>query len=166
MNIRNSVRRCLSSVLIGLAAIPIVAFATNDNGTLTVGKQATFLPPPINVWACISGYEPSGPPLGSYSPTGLTGGEIVASLTDLDTGTSSACNNIAKNSFLNVSGFSVDPGQAWITSVTCNGIAKTGISASSYSYSSGTAIWTWNDSDFGLISKSSGANVSCTISHN
>jgi hypothetical protein len=165
MDIRKSSRGCLSSVLIGLAAIPIIAFATNDNGTLTVGKQSSHLPPPVNIWACTSGYEPTVP-LGSYSPTGLTGGETVSLLTDLDTGTTSACSNLAKSSFLHVSGFSIDPGQAWITSVTCNGIEKTGISASSYSYSSGTAIWTWNGSDFGLISKSSGTNVSCTISHN
>jgi predicted RNA-binding protein with TRAM domain len=42
-----------------------------------------------------------------------------------------------------VSGFSADPGQAWLTSVTGNNKTFTGASAT-YSYSAGTATWTWH----------------------
>jgi hypothetical protein len=162
MSIRNCLSRYFSSTFIGLIIVPAISLASVDNGTLTVGKSATDLPPPFSIWACFSGYNST---LGSYSPNSLTGGKTVVALEDLDTGGTSACSNVAKNSIVTVSGFSIDPGQAWITSVTCNGIVKTGVSASSFSYSSGTASWTWNGSDFGLISKSSGANVSCSISH-
>jgi len=152
--------------LVLVCFLPAIALSANDIGTLTIGKAG---PTPIDAsaWLCLSGYTGSGG-IGSYSPTGLTGGKTVVSLYDVNVVAGPFCNTTpfiySHNSTLRVSGFSIDPGQAWITSVTCNGIAKTGVSASTFTYSGGNATWGWS-SDFNLISKSSGTNVGCTISH-
>jgi hypothetical protein len=66
-------------------------------------------------------------------------------------------------SFLQISGFSVDPGQDWLSSITCNGVKNDGSGATLFSYSSGKAIWEWSQV-FGLMANN-GSNVSCTISH-
>jgi hypothetical protein len=163
MNIRMRLDRWFSVKMISLFVIPAIALAASDNGTLTVGK--TVVPIDGTLWLCYSGYRGGA---GSYSPTGLTGGKTVVNLFDYNVIGTSVCTTMSAiythNSTFRVSGFSIDPGQAWLTSATCNGIAKTGVSASSFSYSSGTATWTWS-SDFNFISISSGTNVSCTISH-
>jgi hypothetical protein len=161
MNVTTWVIRWFSPKLIGMALIPALALAASDNGTLTVGKVATLLIPP-SVWACKSGFE-SASTLGSYSPTGLTGGKAVSILEDVDAGSTSSCTNPV-SALLSVTGFSSSPGQSWTTSVTCGGVSKTGASAS-YSYSGGTASWTWS-STFGFKAKPVGSNVSCMIVHN
>lgn len=83
---------------------------------------------------------------------------------DFDTGNTAACAD-GHQTQVKVSGFSIDPGQAWLTSVTCNGITKTGVSASSFSYSGGIAVWTWATGNFGFKSKAVGSNVACTVTH-
>lgn len=151
------------AAFIGGCAVASIALASSDTATLTVG-HFTLVAGIIDT--CESGYG-SGGPVGSYSPTGLTGGEIVQTILDADIVSADSCTDvevITHTSSLIVSGFSIDPGQTWVTSITCNGVEKTGASASSFSYSSGTATWHW-PSDFSLISKPSGTNVSCTISH-
>ena len=64
---------------------------------------------------------------------------------------------------LEISGFSVDPGQDWLTSIDCNGVTNNGSSATFFSYSGGKAVWQWRTL-FGLEAKN-GSNVSCTITH-
>jgi hypothetical protein len=63
---------------------------------------------------------------------------------------------------LEVSGFSSNPGQSWLSSVTCNGVTNSG-STAGFSYSSGVATWEWVRL-FGLFSEI-GLSVSCTIVH-
>lgn len=144
-------------VIVTLCALvkSALALAESDSGALLVGKRSTTLPPSTMI--CQYGYiTNSGPTIGSYSPTGLTGGDIVEDLFDEE-----VC-GVQGTSILEVGGFSSDPGKSWLTSVTCNSIGKSSSSAS-YGYSSGTAVWTWT-STFSLSSKS-GSNVSCTIVH-
>jgi hypothetical protein len=130
-----------------------VALASTDNATLHVGSES----PGGNCGGIIPedfGYDSL---FGSYSPTGLTGGETVAGVIDIQ-----ACG--VTSGILSVSGFSSDLGKLWLTSITCNGVTKTASAATNYSYSSGTASWTWSASAFGFSSKV-GTNVSCSITH-
>jgi hypothetical protein len=135
-----------------LFAISQVAMASSsDSGTLTVGHASS---------ACLHGgtanhygYD-SG--IGSYDPTGLTGGDTVAALQD-DFG----CAN-TEDSFLLVSGFASNPGSQWLISVTCNGVEMTEGSATLFQYSSGQAEWVWAG-QFGFKNIS---QTTCTIVHN
>src|SRR6185312_3937146 len=74
---------------------------------------------------------------GSYSPTALTGGELVSALDDV---VDPMCS--LHSSGITVSGFSSNPGAGWLSSVRCGGVTNTGSSAS-FNYSSGTADWSW-----------------------
>jgi hypothetical protein len=131
---------------------PVIAFAASDNGTLTVGAGGAE---PL----CDYGFFGS---IGSYSPTGLTGGKTVAGLWDWHSGPT--CSN--PSGHFEASGFSSDPGQSWLTSVTCNGVTKTGAATNHYSYGSGRAEWDWTlNGPFGFSSKI-GTQLSCTIVHN
>jgi len=131
------------------------AYAATDNATLTVGTRAVVGGCGPLLASQVSGYEVGT--AGSYSPTGLTGGRTVIRLFDL------LCNNtiIAR---LDVSGFSSNPGQTWLTSVTCNGVTKLA-SASTYIYSGGTGEWLWNGG-FGFLFLPNGTTVNCSITHN
>jgi hypothetical protein len=135
-------------VIGALNVMPITALATTDDGVLTVGAAPEE---PL----CYYGYLGN---FGSYSPTGLTGGETVAWLADIYFG--SSCSSGVVTDF-KVTGFSSNPGQSWLTSVTCGGVTKTS-STSGYSYSSGAAIWSWSSSPFGFISKV-GEQLSCEV---
>jgi hypothetical protein len=135
------------------------ATASSNEGTLTVGISSEScsgirLPIEYGFVGATSGYAGYG----SYSPTGLTGGEAVFAVYD----SNSYCENDA-GSYFDVSGFSSDPGSDWLTSITCNGVEQTP-SAGSYFYSAGYAYWMWSTT-FGFSSKV-GDNVSCTIVHN
>jgi hypothetical protein len=148
---------CCSFCVLALSScISQLALAASDTGTLTVGVLTLRC-------GSTSGYIVSGfvaDDVGSYSPTGLTGGATVVEVFDqfaipqLCTGSIST---------FGASGFSSNPGKAWLSSVTCNGVAKPGSSASVYSYNNGEAFWTWNTL-FGLTGKG-GDNISCTIVH-
>jgi hypothetical protein len=125
---------------------------TLDNGTLMVGHMHNHcLAGPSFLYGFASG-------VGSYSPTGLTGGATVDEIADITAG---AC--VAANSILDITGFSSNPGGSWLISITCNGVKNLGSSAT-FAYSSGDANWDWT-SPFGLSGKV-GSNVSCTIDHN
>jgi hypothetical protein len=157
------IKRISLLAVISFATTPLLVFAATDNATLTVGR--TSLTPGSCGAAALtfSGYPFTG---GSYSPTGLTGGNTVAGVLDV------TCGNIFSPPFegflvseLQVSGFSVDPGQLWLTSITCNGTTKSAASASGFSYSSGHATWSWSTA-FGFFGQLVGTNDSCSITHN
>lgn len=150
IGIKNSILlTAMSSVL-----IPAVSLAASDVGTLLVGQRFNTLPP-----RCITedwGYAAGE--FGSYSPTGLTGGRTVDAVYGVG-----GCGGSDSTATLAVTGFTSNPGQAWLTSITCNGVALIGTAAASYFYSAGQATWNWG-TPFGLSSKV-GSNVSCTIVH-
>ena len=159
MNTSAWIRRLPLLALLSLVAAPHASIASSDSGTLTVGHA------PSSSWPCflhtgflISGYSESAP-LGSYSPTGLTGGTTVAGLFDVV-----SCPMASGGAQLQVSGFASNPGSAWLTSVKCGAVTKLP-GAASFGYSSGAAIWTWSTTTFGFTADSPGANVSCTIVH-
>lgn len=140
-------------LLLCLCATPIQAIAFTGNATLTVGRvTAGCATPGVNF--TLSGYLPSQP-IGACSPTGLAGGTVVGSISEV----TGLC--AVNGSFLTVSGFSSSPGSSWLTSITCNGVIKS-MSSSSYTYSGGGATWSWATS-FGLWAKPVASNVLCTI---
>jgi len=146
------------SLMVTLAAVSQVAMASSDTGTLLVAQKLVR----CNAGASFNsffGYSASLS-FGSYSPTGLTGGNTVTAV--YDEIVFPTCGGGAGSS-LAVSGFSSNPGSTWLTSITCNGVTNNESSKTFFSYSSGVASWFWG-SQFGLQSKS-GSNVSCTIVH-
>lgn len=156
MDISISVRRKWLASLATFGITPMMSFAASDNGTITVGNLAF---PPGS--PCISGYFPSS--TGSYSPTGLTGGKTLSDLYDISTG--STCGFGSVDSVIHVSGFSSNPGESWLTSVSCNGFTLTVGFSTSYSYSSGIAAWGWSTSGGLEFWHEVGDNLSCTIVH-
>jgi len=156
MNVRCLMQRLLLPAVTCMVLAPAIGLAATENGVLTVGRSSIIFPPVINL--CLSGYSGGGV-LGSYSPTGLAGGQTVANLVD-----SGMCSGSQYATF-GIAGFSANPGQNWLASLTCNGITKTGSSAT-FTYSNNFATWVWTTSNFGLQGVSQGANVSCTIVHN
>jgi hypothetical protein len=142
----------MSLLLLALQSMP--ASAATDIGVLTVGRASGV--PCAGGTFTASGYI--SPSMGSYSPTGLTGGQTVIDIHDV----SGLCVNLA---VVKISGFSSNPGSSWLTSVTCNGITKSSGSAT-YNYSAGTGSWGWTASLFALTPLAVGTNVSCTIVHN
>lgn len=149
-NLHAWIRRSAVSALLAIAvctAFPSLAVAATDNATLTITRSTLF-------GQCPNLNFTSGP----YSPAALTGGKTVDFVTELD------CNSSFISLAVRISGFAIDPGQAWITSMTCNGVTKTGASAASFNYGSGKANWTWYSS-FGLYSLPVSTNVSCSITH-
>lgn len=103
------------------------------DATMTEGSDVDPFDPSIYYY----GYNYGG--YGSMSSTSIAGGYTLLILIDSYDG-SSTCH---------ISGFGSDPGQSFFTSVTVGGVSKTSASASSYTYSTGTAIWSWA-SLFGL----------------
>lgn len=128
--------------------------SSSDSATLTVGV-ATARCAGAGGDQVQSGFN-SVLSIGSYSPTGLTGGKTVAAVVD----TFEALCFSSSFSALNVSGFSSDPGASWLISITCNGVENT---SGTFSYSGGEASWIFSTL-FGFTGKS-GSNVSCTIVH-
>ena len=152
-------RAAAAAGILGLVLFtPGQGFAsTSDSGTLLVGESVFFCGPSLGS-ALIFGFS-SITGTGSYSPTGLTGGDTVAIVEDV---LPASC--IRNFSALSVSGFSSNPGGSWLVSITCNGKEAVGTSAS-YSYTSGVASWQWGGAKFGLSSEN-GDNVGCTVTHN
>lgn len=148
-------RRCnllglLTMASCAMASLPILA--ATDTGTLHVGSYPNSPPCPIGI-DYTYGYSSW---LGSYSPTGLTGGNTVRRIVDR----MNTCGS--SYSLVQVDDFSSDPGRSWLISVTCGGFTLLGASAS-YSYDNGTGIWSWTPL-FGFIARN-GSNVSCSITH-
>jgi hypothetical protein len=148
-----SFRRNALPAAIGLVAFVFSqgVFADTTAGTLKAGA-VRIIDVCGNQGELLTGYsQASG--LGSYSPTGLTGGETVAYVADT---TATTC--FPARNQLSVSGFTSNPGATWLTSITCNGVEETGSSAT-FSYIGGTASWTWFSS-FGFVTQD---NYSCSI---
>lgn len=145
------IRRQWLALVASLGISPMIALAASDDGTITVGISPCA--ETVRLW----GYSGS---IGSYSPTGLTGGKTVAGLFAIVVGPS--CTGTLTGDLF-VSGFSSDPGQSWLTSVACNGTTKTGATAT-YSYHSGSAEWSWSATSWGFQSKV-GSQLGCTIVH-
>jgi hypothetical protein len=149
MNIFNWNTRAILLATVSLILMPITASAASDTATEAVG-YFTFLDG--SDWY---GYHSTI--VGSYSPTSLTGGKTVYAAFDYG----------GVYAQVYVSGFSSDPGSAWLSSVTCKGTTLSqGAPGAAFSYSAtyGIAYWGWS-SPFGLAS-ALGTNVSCTIVHN
>jgi len=137
-----------------------VASASSDTGTLLVGVgPASFCPLSPSPLPDYFGFEASLS-IGSYSPTGLTGGKTVADLVDSSAGLDCVMPAFSE---IVISGFSSNPGHSWLSSVKCGSLTNAGSSAT-YSYSGGSANWTWS-TKFGFLSQYN-TNVSCTIVHN
>lgn len=77
--------------------------------------------------------------LGAANPSVLASGYTLTGLYDLDSSTAVVA----------ISGFSADPGQAFLESVAINSVTRLG-SAASYFYSGGVAQWSWSGQPFGL----------------
>jgi YD repeat-containing protein len=93
---------------------------------------------------------------GSLSPSVLTGGKTVVQFLDTS---QSVFNYVIRGGAVSVSGFSADPGQSWLISATALGVTFNGSSAV-YTYSGGSASWSWGP--FGFTGKGTG---SVTIVH-
>lgn len=133
------------------------ALAATDNGTLTKGTGTVYIGiGPGCYYIVFFGYGPNAG--GSYSPTGLTGGKTVLAVEDF------GCDGPV-SSQVSVNNFASDPGAAWLTSVTCNGVTRQA-SAAGYSYSSGRANWSWSGATFGFGYIANGNNTSCSLTHN
>lgn len=132
---KGSIRTFVISAALALTAAmtPEVASAITDNGTLTSGSQTASCGGTRNFQ--FTGFS-STLPLGSYSPTGLTGGMTVTQLYGVF---GIQC---PKAGVLAVAGFGSNPSSSWLTSLTCNGTTKTSATAS-FSYAAGTASWQW-----------------------
>ena len=141
-----------------------------DAGTLTQGFYRSATGPN---WTFFKGYRPvSTPIIGSYAPTALTGGKTVRNLFDFAVCSSvsqppncpySGITTTTQYGQIDVSGFTADPGIAWLTSVTVGSVTRTGATAT-YSYTGGTATWKWSGvtGSFGL---SGSGSTSVAIIH-
>jgi mannan endo-1,4-beta-mannosidase len=110
-----------------------------DTPTLTVGNYVFF----TGYGIAVTGANPN-PAYGSLVPATTTTGKSYTNLENtinFATGTNGAT--------LSVSGFAASPGIGWLTSITTNGVTKTGASAL-YSYSAGVANWQWLTVPFSL----------------
>ena len=132
----------------------LVAAAAPESGTLTVGRASQG---PGGCTYTHSGYSGDVSPLiGSYSPSGLSGGLVVGALEDL------TCSPFFAASQLRVYGFSSNPGQSWLQYVSCGGVDKWGSAATFNYYASGIAVWHW-PSTFGFNAAPVGSVRTCEI---
>jgi chitodextrinase len=161
---------CGGGVLVQSVAL---SAQVSDVATMTRGGYNTG---GGNVLVSLKGYSSLAPVFGSYAPTVLTGGNIVNGLQDFG-----QCTNPGQSyppptcpapypvisnplrGTLSVGGFTTDPGVGWLVSVTAGGVTRTG-AAAAYSYSSGSALWTWNGAA-GLFGFSNSGTISVTITH-
>lgn len=137
---------------------PSLPSVFTDSPTMTPGVYNCG---PNNCPYALGGYvRTSGlPSIGSLSTVSLSGGKSVANFYDRHAGGYGYQFSYAEFS---VSGFSSDPGVAWLTSATANGQTMNS-GASSYSYSAGTATWRWT-TPFGFLNGGTSAR-SVSIVH-
>jgi hypothetical protein len=145
-----------------IVAKPFQLLSSTDNGTLTQSGVSVVCPPSGFIQTA-KGYNsiagsPFFPVFGSYSPVTLTGGKTVKAIYD----NNSAAMCISAASSVYIGGFSASPGASWLTSAKCNGVTRTGASAT-FSYSAGIASWRWSGLLFGFTGSGS---TSCTLIHN
>ena len=92
---------------------------------------------------------------GSVSPTTTSTGVAYHEIEDL------VSLGQPRTGYFAIQGLTSDPGSAWLQSLTCLGVAKTGASAV-YGYSSGIAVWIWTGSYFGFTGS---GTTQCTVVH-
>lgn len=132
-------------------SMTVAASAVEVTDTLTM-TQGSWVSGPV----VFHGYFPSQG-MGVLNPTVLTGGKSVARFYD------NKYNGVSLvETIFQVSGFTADPGQAWLTSAKVGAITRTGATAQ-YTYGSGTAQWRWVPPATSIFSSS--GNVTCTIIH-
>jgi YD repeat-containing protein len=124
---------------------PITDTATMTQGTFTGGVTSFF--------GLLSGSA------GSISPAALTGGKTVTNFYDRKQ------SGVFAETKVGISGFTSDPGPAWLVSVTAKGQTRNAASAS-YTYSGGQAFWTWSAPANSAIGFTSSGTTSCTFVHN
>jgi hypothetical protein len=92
----------------------------------------------------ITGYVQASS-IGALSPNTLSGGKtITAFYLNVFVDCSNPINCIITYStYLNISGFSSDPGAGWLQQISWSGGSLTGPSAATFSCSSGTCTWYW-----------------------
>jgi hypothetical protein len=96
---------------------------------------------------------------GSMSPATTTNGYTYQAF--FDGSYSIQAGEGYKNTKLVISGFTADPGQAWLTSAGPNGSTLLGSAASNYTYSAGTSTWVWTTGPYFAGS----GTTTCTIIH-
>lgn len=159
MQRRSQIQRLFLVSAIGAAQLAMAS--STDNGVLTVGSTSARSPNPVCPFPDTVSLHGFSSTLGSYIPTALSGGRVVNGVSDLTSRTGLCATN---QSALSVSGFTANPGGAWLVSITCNGITRTGATAVyGYASVSGVASWRWYNSTFAFTT---GSAVSCSIVHN
>lgn len=146
-------RRNLLLLLILPVCLWQVADAATNTGTLLVGVGPVTSCGRYGNLPSYWGFT-SSPAVGSYSPTGLTGGKAVVAIVSDDPLCGAPYNVVI------ISGFSANPGVNWFTSITCNGVTIVP-SGGTYTYGGGRATWIMGSS-FGLQLVTT---TSCTIAH-
>ncbi len=131
--------------------------STTDTGTLTTGSVNATCSADLGS-LIYAGYSNGlfGLTFGTYTPTTLTGGHTVKGVAIISG--SAGCAS-RYGSYLNITGFTANPGTSWLTSIKC-GTVTLASSAATFSYASGSATWFWHNS-FLPVS----VNTSCTIIH-
>ncbi|HUQ11760.1 MAG TPA: hypothetical protein VM146_15700 [Steroidobacteraceae bacterium] len=102
-----------------------------------------------------------GHTLGSITPATSPDGLTVVAFAD-QPGTLKA-GDVYQRTSLNIAGFTSDPGRTWLASVNCDGITYQGSTASSYSFESGQAKWSWGRPDGAQPAFQGRTSVSCAI---
>lgn len=157
MNARLLIYPSLLAISVGTSCASTPLIVAADGGTLAVAEHTIRCWPGPHV-EFLYGYRNSRP-LGSYLPTGVGGGKTLVELYDQ---TSGGC-KLVTGSTLSVSGFSLDPGRRWLSSILCNGVELSESAASQFYFSGDTATWEWTQ-QFGLQWRV-GTTVRCTVSH-
>jgi hypothetical protein len=154
-------RLLFTALLCSVAACQSALASDMDTGTLTLGPyNGENCPIPHSTGTLqYTGYAFN---MGSYSPTGLTGGTTVEEIENTIS-TGSCATYYPEQAQLAISGFSSNPGTSWLISIKCNGASLSGSSAT-FVYSDGAASWTWSGSLFSF--EAAGTPTSCTITHN
>ncbi len=94
---------------------------------------------------------------GSMSPATTSTGLQYDYLIDLTT------IHVGTSAYFALKGLTADPGSAWLTSISANGITVQGTGATySYDASVGIAVWVWTATSFGFVP---GSTYPCTIVH-
>lgn len=113
-----------------------------------------------------------GCPLGSGFKTGGVG-SVAPAVTSNGYPYQEICDNpyragkggVQSSSTIEIGGFTANPGQSWLTSVSALGVTLASSSATTYSYSGGVASWTWVGPTWGLYNQTKGAIVQVSVAH-
>lgn len=123
--------------------------AITDTASMTAGLSGTWGSPGTAYKGFRSG-------LGSMTPATTSTGKTYSQLLDRNLCVSLLGATIClKHSWLEISGFTSDPGQGWLVSVSAQGVTRAG-SAASYTYdnATGSARWSWGGQWFGFVPSS------------